>query len=86
MSKVAIVLLSKLRRWRGMRLKRRAVCMLHGCALILTIVLEGGTFVLPATATTAATTTALAFWIRLVAILIVITGCRHALLQIVLLD
>ena len=85
MSIIAIVLLSKMRRWRGMRLKRGAVCLLHWCALILTIVLERGTFILPATATTAATTTAFAFWIRLVAILIVVARCWSALLQIVLL-
>jgi hypothetical protein len=66
-----------------MRLQRSRLGTLLLCVLVLPIVFERRAFVLSATATTAATTTALAFWIGLIAILIV-KACRWSLLQIVL--
>ena len=83
MPKVTLFLLVELRRWCGVRLQRSRLLTLLLCMLVLPIVLERRAFVLPATATTAATAAALAFRIGLVAIF-VIKARRWALLQIVL--
>jgi hypothetical protein len=83
MPKVALVLLMELRCRRDVRLQGERLCTLLLCVLVLPIILERRAFVLSATATTAATATALAFWIGLVTI-VVIKACRWALLQLVL--
>ena len=83
MPKVTLVLLIELRRWCNVRLQGDRLRTLLLGVLVLPIVLERRAFVLSATATTAATATALAFWIRLVTIFVIKAG-RWALLQIVL--